>query len=242
MTLRHHVIGQLAFLDVQFHADHISFRSPGINEHTHIGFSFEQRIKLRNVLLPGNGFFPVRDIDRTAGCRQRIVGRTEVSHPERRHKTHQFHRRKIILARNNTDHVLIFGAVHFRKLLLSFSNVQQVDDRFLRQHKDRTRLVPAVSVGSQFYLYIHINVTLVLGKRYFLQQNTSVHQTHHSVAVRSRIIGNRIGTEAHPLLLKHRQVTVALCRIFLRPARRKRKGCHTGRHIRKNFFPHKFTF
>ena len=128
MTLRHHVIGQLAFLDVQFHADHISFRSPGINEHTHIGFSFEQRIKLRNVLLPGNGFFPVRDIDRTAGCRQRIVGRTEVSHPERRHKTHQFHRRKIILARNNTDHVLIFGAVHFRKLLLSFSNVQQVDD------------------------------------------------------------------------------------------------------------------
>ena len=219
MAAGQRIISQAGFIHIDRHTGDIAFRRPGVDKDANIGSSFQKWIQVGYILFPADAIFPMVDIDRLTVMRQTVVGGTEMSYPERCHETHQFDRRFIIFARNDPDHVFQLRTIHFRELLFSLSDVQQVDARLFRQDETGTGLIPAVAVGGNRHLQFDRHIAFVFGQRYFLQDDTPVHQMVNAVRPR-RIIGFRIDIRCKPYgrIVKHTYGKVSFRRNLPRSA------------------------
>ena len=78
----------LFYLNVQ--TDNIAFGRPRINKNTYIGFLFQCRIKIGNILFPNYILCPFRNINRLALSSYFILFFAIKAYSKRSHKAHQF--------------------------------------------------------------------------------------------------------------------------------------------------------
>ena len=204
MFLRQSVASQIGLVHIDRHASDVSFQCPCIDKDPNISATFQKRIQIGYVLLPAYAILPMVDIHRFTMFCQAILGTTVMPYSERSHETHQFHGRLIIRPGDDTDHLLQFHAIHRRKLLLAFSDIQQINARGIWQYKTRPGFIPAISIRSYRNPEFDGNVSLIFRQCYLLQDNTAIHQMIDTVRSRSvKSGGIYIRSETYAGIIKY---------------------------------------
>ena len=180
----HTVAADAALGELQFDTCQVALLCPCVDEHADVSLVLKQRVAVGDVLLPLHAVLPLRDVHRAALRCERVVVVAVEAHAERSHEAHQLDGRQIVFASDNAAHVLQLQRVNLGELCLALRDAQQVDGRVARQYEYRARLVPAVTVGSDCGLDVHLHVALVVRHLYLLQYDASVHKTNDAVGIR----------------------------------------------------------
>ena len=125
LTVRQSIARNLAFLDVQIHANYITLSCPCVDEYTYIRFLFQCRIKVGDILHPSDTISPLVDVNRLALLTDFVF--VVITYTKRSHETHQLNSWDVVFTRHDTDELFILGAIHSREFLFAPRDVQQVD-------------------------------------------------------------------------------------------------------------------